>query len=65
MNYYLSFPLTDFSNNNRIEPPPPRPAEPKTPYSVDEPTKEQVNMAEVFNRNPQDIFYEIKNLLIY
>ena len=45
------FSLTDFSNNNRIEPPPPRPAEPKTPYSVDEPSdknKEQVNMAEVF-----------------
>ncbi|KAK1120014.1 hypothetical protein K0M31_012744 [Melipona bicolor] len=47
----------DRDNNNRIESAPPRPAEPKTPYSVDEPsdkTKEQT-IVEPVNRPDNEV----------
>ncbi|XP_017889644.1 syndecan [Ceratina calcarata] len=46
----------DFNNNNRIEPPPQRPAEPKTPY-VEDPsvkTKEQT-IVETVNRPDSEV----------
>lgn len=68
MNYFTIFFFFSDFNNNRIEPPPQRPA--KVPNSVDEPskTKEQVNITKVFIINyklSSRCLYEIKNLLIY
>lgn len=74
MIYSILLFVIDFSNNNRIEPVPNRPTEPKAPFPVDEPsvkTKEEVRLifslsytTDIFHIHFQNVFLHKYYLLL-